>query len=96
MKKANNMESEEWKWAGSCTTGFIYRVIREYPGITQKEIEDTFGYSPKLVRDAIVGLVSSGVIVDDGYAGDPMMYGSSGVIVNGDGHFTAATIRKRR
>ena len=96
MKKANNMESEECKCAGDCVAGFIYRVIREYPGITQKEIEDTFGYDTKLVRDVIDGLVASEVIVDDGYVGDPMMYGSSGVIVNKDSHFTAVIIRKRR
>ena len=63
--------------ADAVVCGYIYRVIREYPGITRKEMEDTFGYSPKLVQDAIDGLVLSGVIV------------------NSDGHFTAATIRKR-
>ena len=72
------------KKAESEDVGYVYRAIREYPGETLDEITQPLGYDPDIVRDAIVGLLASGVIVKDRHVDAP------------DCHYTAAIIRKRR
>ena len=70
------------KKADSYDVGCIYRTIKEFPDITAEDISMDTGYDDDIVQDAIYGLIVSGVIVDkEGY---------------GDGHLTAAIIRKNR